>query len=55
MKRASWCYGCGELKHKCYCDMECPYCDKKLKDCIRDSYNGECPNKVRYEKLIAFS
>jgi hypothetical protein len=40
-----WCNGCGEPKYKCYCDEQCPTCDKKLKDCIGESESGYCPNK----------
>lgn len=45
MKNSPFCDGCGELKYKCYCDEDCPTCDKKLINCIRESETGECPNK----------
>ena len=38
-----WCNGCGEPVHKCYCDEDCPFCDKKLKDCSGESEDGRCP------------
>ena len=45
-----WCDGCGEPRYKCYCDEECPFCDKKLKDCIGDSDSGYCPHVPNLEK-----
>lgn len=39
-----WCNDCGELNHKCYCDVDCLTCNKKLYKCITDSEDGNCPN-----------
>ena len=47
IKESFYCDGCGEPKHKCYCSEDCPTCEKKLKDCIGDSDDGECPNKIQ--------
>lgn len=46
IKKSFYCDGCGEPKYKCYCNEDCPTCEKKLKDCIGDSDTGECPNKI---------
>ena len=35
-----WCNGCGEPRYKCYCDEDCPHCDKKLVKCTSDSETG---------------
>ena len=50
---AFYCNGCGEPRYKCYCHEDCPFCDKKLKDCIGDSDSGYCPNDPNLEKLLA--
>ena len=51
MSESFYCNGCGEPRYKCYCEEECKFCDKKLKDCIGDS--GYCPNDPNLEKLLA--
>ena len=45
------CEGCGEYYWECWCNEECPYCDKKLIKCTSDSDIGKCPNE---ERLKAF-
>jgi len=50
-----YCNGCGEPKHKCYCDNICPTCGRKEYDCSSDSPDGECPNKINTNKRIKFT
>lgn len=47
MSENFWCEGCLEPRYKCYCNEDCPYCDKKLKDCIAESETGYCDNDTR--------
>ncbi len=44
--KSFWCDGCGEPTYKCYCDEDCKTCNKKLKDCIADSDDGYCQNRM---------
>lgn len=41
-KNNSLCDGCGEPRYKCYCNIDCQHCGKKLVFCIGDSDTGEC-------------
>lgn len=46
-----WCEGCGEPRYKCYCNEDCPFCTKKLKDCSSQSESGYCDNDTRLHIL----
>lgn len=51
INQSFWCDGCGEPTYKCYCDEQCPTCDKKTINCIGDSEDGYCPNNKKVKKM----